>query len=410
MAPDLRVAVTGLGIVSPIGVGRDAFWDALFAGRSGIGPLAAFEPVGCRSRLAGEVRDFDPAAILGRQGLRLLDRTTRLALGASALALADAGLSEGRNGDEVGIALGTMAGSASSRGDFCAQAMRDGIRGVNPALFPNTVVNSPASQVAIRFGAHAFNATIAGAGHAALEAIEYGAAMIRLGHARVVLAGGAEELSPWTYEAFDRLGLLARETPERDERAAPFARGRNGLVLGEGAAMFVLESVDAARRRGATIYAEYHGGASATDLRVSDGPPAAKTIARAIGEAVERAGVAAREIDWVAVGASGSVSGDRVEARGLQLALAPEGGVRASAVKAQTGDALGAGGAFQIATALGSFARDAIPPTLNAADRDPRCPVTGSGQAEARRVNRVLVTACGTSGQASALVLARPSA
>jgi 3-oxoacyl-[acyl-carrier-protein] synthase II len=409
MAPDVRVAVTGLGIVSPIGIGRDAFWDALFAGRSGIGPLAAFEPVGCRSRLAGEVRDFDPAAMLGRQGLRLLDRTTRLALGASALALTDAGLSEERNGDEVGIALGTMAGSASSRGDFCAQAMRDGIRGVNPALFPNTVVNSPASQVAIRVGAHAFNATVAGAGHAALEAIEYGAAMIRLERARIVIAGGAEELSPWTYEAYDRLGLLARETPEREEQAAPFARGRHGVVLGEGAAMFVLESVDAARRRGATIYAEYRGSASTTDQRVLNGPPGAKTIARAIGEALAHAGVAAAAIDWVAVGAGGSVSGDRVEARGVQLALAPEGGVRVSAVKAQTGDALGAGGAFQVAAALGSFMRDAIPPTLNGADRDPRCRVRCSSQAEARRIGHVLVMACGTSGQTAALVLGRAS-
>src|SRR5690242_14726555 len=109
MAPDVRVAVTGLGIVSPIGIGREAFWDGLFAGRSGIGPLSAFEPIGCRSRLAGEIRDFDPAAILGRQGLRLLDRTTRLALAASALALSDAGLSDAREGDEVGIALGTLA-------------------------------------------------------------------------------------------------------------------------------------------------------------------------------------------------------------------------------------------------------------------------------------------------------------
>jgi 3-oxoacyl-[acyl-carrier-protein] synthase II len=407
MAPDVRVAVTGLGVVSPIGIGREAFWDALFAGRSGIAPLSAFEPVGCRSRLAGEVRDFDPAAVLGRQGLRLLDRTTRLALGASALALADAGLSEGRDGDEVGIALGTLAGSASSRGDFCAQAMRDGIRGVNPALFPNTVVNSPASQVAIRFGAHAFNATIAGTGHAALEAIEYGAAMIRLGRARVVLAGGAEELSPWTYEAYDRLGLLARKTPAGEEQAAPFARGRNGVVLGEGAAMVVLESIDAARRRGATIYAEYRGGASATDPRVGEGPPTAKTIARAAGEALAQAGVAAHEIDWVAVGAGGSIAGDRAEARGLQRALASESRVRVSAVKAQIGDAPGAGGAFQVAAALGSFMRNAIPPTMHDADLDPRCPVVCSSRSEVRAIGRVIVTAWGVSGQAAAAVFGR---
>lgn len=407
MAPDVRVAVTGLGIVSPIGIGRDAFWEGLFAGRSGIGPLSAFEPIGCRSRLAGEIRDFDPAAILGRQGLRLLDRTTRLALAASALALSDAGLSDARDGDEVGIALGTLAGSASSRGDFCAQAMRDGIRGVNPALFPNTVVNSPASQVAIRFAAHAFNATIAGAGHASLEAIEYGAAMIRLGRARVVLAGGAEELSPWTYEAYDRLGLLAHETPARGEEAAPFARGRNGLVLGEGAAMVVLESIDDARRRGATIYAEYRGAGTSTDLRVSSGPPRAKTMARAIEAALARAGVASREVDWVAAGGAGTVAGDRAEARALQLALAAEGGVRVSAVKAQVGDALGASGAIQVAAALGSLARQTIPPALNGADRDPRCAVIGSSQAEARTVGHVLVTAGGTSGQAAALVLGR---
>src|SRR6185437_12238946 len=124
MAPDGRLAVTGVGVISPIGIGRGAFWDGLFAGRSGIGPIALFEPVGCESRLAGEVRELDPAAILGRQGLRLLDRTTRFALAASALALADAGLDALGAADALGVALGTIAGSASSRGDFCAQAMQ----------------------------------------------------------------------------------------------------------------------------------------------------------------------------------------------------------------------------------------------------------------------------------------------
>src|SRR6185437_14329923 len=230
-------------------------------------------------------------------------------LAASALALADAGLDALGAADALGVALGTIAGSASSRGDFCTQAMQDGIRGVNPALFPNTVVNSPASQVAIRFGTRAFSSTLAGGPTASLDAIEYGATMVRLGRAQAVLAGGADELSTWTYAAFDSLGQLARATAAVPERSAPFGQGRNGFVLGEGAALMVLEPLEAARARGVHVYAEYLGGAGGVDVRVADRPPRSRAMARIVREALQQAATAPGEIDLVLAGGSGAVSG-----------------------------------------------------------------------------------------------------
>jgi 3-oxoacyl-[acyl-carrier-protein] synthase II len=405
-----RVAVTGVGVVSPLGVGRTAFWQALCRGQSGLGPVTLFDTASIGSHLAGEVRDFRPEDIVGSKGLRLLDRTTRLALCAASLALEDAAIAPPTvDQAQTAVVLATTFGSASGRGDFYIEAVRGGPRAVNPALFPNTVVNSPASQVAIRFGLRGPNTTVSAGFASSLRALEYAADMIRLGRAQAVLAGGVEELSPVTYYAFAKTGTLS-PADAGPERCLPFDRRRNGTVFGEGAVLFVLESLAAARARGARVHAEYRGGASTTDTTIFDRPrPRPQAAVRAIREALARAAVEAGEIGWVASGADGSVAGDRAEAWALGQTLgASERPVVASASKSMLGESFSASGALQAAAAVLGLAEGIVPPTIGFVEAPPRCAVDCvPGTARALRAEHVLVSAVTPLCHHSAAVFSR---
>jgi 3-oxoacyl-(acyl-carrier-protein) synthase len=403
-----RIAITGLGVVSPVGIGTLAFWDGVFDGRSGLRPVTLFDTSGARSTVAAEIEAFDPAAIVGTTGLRLLDRTTRLALCAAKLALADAGLeSPAPPAEEVGVALGTTLGSMSSRGGFCEEALRNGFRAVNPALFPNTVISSPASQVAIRVGVRAFNATISAGFTSSLVAMDYAAGALADGRATFVLAGGVEELAQHTFSAFDALGLLSPSSSGAEDGAVPFGARRTGAMLGEGAAIVVMEPMDVATERGATILAEYLGGAHGSDRRAYRRYPrrperGAATFQRALDEA----GVRAEDVDLIAAGANGSPRGDLVEAQALGIAL-KDRRPPAFAVKSIVGEPFSAGGAFQTAGVLGSFARNATPPTLRVEPLDPECHVDCSPGRREGMASCALVTSISPMGQSAAAVLAR---
>lgn len=409
--PSVRVVITGIGVVSPIGIGRERFWSSLAAGRSGIGPVESFDLGTMRPRLGGQIRDFDPHAILGRKGLRLLDRTTLLALSASKLALEDGGYDvEQRGAATIGCVLGSTMGSLSSRFNFFREALTNGPRSVNPALFPNTVVNSPASQISIRLGIRGFNTTISNGFVSSLDALEYGAHFIRSRRARAVLAGGAEELSEGGYRVLHAAGLLAGSREGALERSLPFDRRRNGCVFGEGSVMLLLESLEEAQERGARIYAEYRAGASATDRAAYNRYSLKGRGSRyAILRALASARVAPGGIDYVAAGANGHLVGDAAEGRVLQHTLgvgtAP---VRASAIKSMLGETISAGGAFQAAQALYSLNCGVIPPTINVEQADPRCRIDCvPNEPRNARIDRVLVHTLSPMCQSAAAVLSR---
>ncbi len=298
-----RVVVTGIGIVSPIGHGREAFCSALARGQSGIRDITLFATDGLRARRAGEISDFQPEAFLGPKGLRLLDRAAKLALCAAHLALEDSGLLYKEDaGAEIGVCLGSTAGSVQSRAAYFATLHREGVRGLNPALFPNTVVNSPSAQVAIRFGLKGYNATISSGAASSLHALDYAARSIATGRAPAALAGGVEELGEFFFMAFHQGGCLD-----------------DGLVLGEGAAVLALEEAGAARARGARILAEYAGGGSSLALP------------EAVALALEEAGAAGAP---------------------------PPRTFSADAVRPFIGECYSAGGAFQACAAIQALERE----------------------------------------------------
>lgn len=388
-----RVLVTGVGVVSAAGIGRGPFWRALAAG---VHPGA---------RRSAPVEGYEPAAILGAKGLRLLDRTALLALGAARLALDDGKFAlEGADCGRVGVVLSSTCGSPHSRSAFYLEALEHGFRGLNPALFANTVVNAAASQVAIRFGLTGPNATLATGFTGGLEALEYAADLIVSGRADAVLAGGVEELCPLGLSAWEKSGL----TPAKADPSVPFDRRRSGAVPGEGAAVLLLEAAERVEERRA--YAEYRGGASALDFDADYRYSLRGAgVRKALRRTLERAGVAPEDIGCVAAGANGSLVGDAAEARGLEAVLG--GRVVATASKALTGETFSAGAALQAVAALLPLVEGVIPPTAGHERPDERCPVDCvPGQARPGRVDHVLVSACGPMCRASACVLSRPDA
>ncbi len=381
-------------MLSAIGCGRAAFWERLEQGASGIVPLTLFDTAGLHSRMAGVV-NYDPAGLLGSKGLRYLSRSTHWLQCATAMAIKDAGLDAAGDRSEWALVVGTAFGSLKSISEFDHESVRNGPSSVNPMSFPNTVINAPAGQTAIRFGLRGPNTTISAGCVSGLNALGYGAGLIRSGGVQFVLAGGAEELCEASYRGYDRAGQLSGR-----EQARPFDRRRDGLILGEGAAMLLLEPAAEATRRGGRILGEVAG------FGETFGPDAGSM---AIRIAIEDAGIEPCDVDLICASASGSRTGDAEEARAIRETFGDHtSGLAIHAVKAACGEALGASGALQAVAGLYSFAEQKVPPTLHFNLPDPGCPVEGlHPQAIPWKTDVALVTASNREGNHSAVVLKR---
>lgn len=406
------VVVTGVGVLSPLGDRVADLHDALVAGRRAAAPVEAFNTEGLSCRLAAALGAFAPEPYLEGGNLRPLDRTGRLAAAAAGLALEDAGWTEELLRErEVGLALGTMFGSVKTIVEFDRRALEAGPQYVKPFDFANSVINAAAGQAAIWRGLRGPNATVAGGTTAGLQALGYGRDLVAAGRAPAVLAGGADELCFESFFGFARSGALAR----RAEEAVPFHTARRGFLLGEGAALLVLEDRRVARQRGATVHAEIEGAATAFDPSRGRNPEdLVAACSRAVRAALSEAGVEAQGIDCLSTSASGSPEVDRAEARGLGEALGQHATeVPVMAVKSSLGEALGASGALQTVALIEALRRGEAP---GIADLDR--PEPGLGLALARgqagplsrsgELRRGLVTSVGLDGAVSALVVGRP--
>jgi 3-oxoacyl-[acyl-carrier-protein] synthase II len=400
-----RVAVTGIGLLSPFGSSLDALAEGLFAGRSPFAAVASidvsrFGPVPPR---AAAIAGFDPAVDLEEGNHRMLDRTSHLATAAAKHALADACWPAGR---EAGLALGTMFGSIKTIAEFDRRALTAGPLYAKPMDFANSVINAAAGQAAIWHHLTGGNATVTGGPVAGAAALAYAADLIRWGRADAMLAGGAEELAFESLLGFERSGGVV----PADGEPRPFGAGRAGFLLGEGVALLMLEEWGAARDRGAAVRAEIVGWGGAFDpsrgKREESGVDAA---VRAIDAALLEAGLGAEAIDIVSAGANGSPAGDRTEALALARVLGrrlPE--VPVTAVKSMLGEMLGASGAFQATALLLAFERGQIPGIRGLGELDPELPPIDATEAARPIAARFgLLHAAGLDGHHAALVLAR---
>ena len=399
------IVITGVGVICSNGTGKEAFSDAVIAGVSGIKPITIFDTSAYAAKTAGEVANFDPQQFLGAKGLRTLDRTTKLATSAAKLALEDARLEVSEeNCRDIGVVLGSTLGSVKSVCDFDKDALKDGPRYVNPAFFPNTVINSPASQISIKFNIRGFNSTISTGFSAGVDALGYAVDMLRAGRAKIALAGGAEEFCLETFLGFYKSGLLAGRAGS-PEISCPFDRRRNGVVLGEAAAILVLEDLDSALERKAAIYGRISG------YGTGFAPLGSRSLRRAMQEAIGEAGIKAADINYISAAGNSSLEQDAAEAEAINELFAQDAqNVLVSSIKSMTGECYSASGALQAAAALGAIEKQAVPPMINYAQPDPACRLNYVvNKAKSCKIDNVLINATCCGRTSSSLVVSKVS-
>lgn len=410
---DKRIVITGVGVLASNGIGKDEFWKAIREGRSGIKPVTLFDIKTLRTKLAGEISGLNPEAILGPKGLRNLDRATKLALAASKLALDDAGIAQPiseEETDQFGVSLGTTMGSTWSISEFDKEALREGPRAVNPALFSNTVINSPASQISIRFNIQGFNSTISTGFCSGIDAIFYAINMMdRYGY-KIVLSGGVEDLCEQTYKGFHKIGHLAGSRPGKEEINCPFDMRRNGIVFGEGAGLVVMEEFEHARKRRADIYAEILGYGTAFDPDSKNiYNPRAKGAGEAMRACLKDSKLTGDRIDYINASADSTLDCDAMET----LAVKNVFGKRAkeipiSSTKSMIGESFSASGALGVVASLGAMSGGFIPPTINYKTPDRRCDLDYVPNASREaRLDTVLINSFSLTGPNSCLAIGR---
>ncbi len=408
---DRRIVITGLGVLASTGIGKEEFWDGLKEGRSGVKPITLFDISTCRTRLGGEISDFKPEEILGQKGLRNLDRTTKLTLCAAQLALDDSGikypLTEAET-DEFGVSLGSTMGSVWSISEFDKEALRNGPRSVNPALFPNTVMNSPASHINIRFNIQGFSSTISTGFCSSIDAIYYAMNMLELYDYKVVLAGGVEEMCEQTYKGFHKIGHLAGSRDGKIEVNCPYDKRRNGIMFGEGACIVVLEELEHALKRNAKIYAEILGYGTCFDPKSRNiYSPKAEGATEAIKNCLDDARVSTSDIGYISASGNSTLDCDYMETNAIKNVFGDRARkIPVSSVKSMIGESFSASGGLNLAASLGVFEEEFLPPTINYVQPDRRCDLDYvPNKSQKNRVKNILVNSFSPTGSNSVLMV-----
>jgi len=415
MTAPRRVVVTGMGLITALGNDLPTTWAGLVEGRSGIRTIEAFDPSRINSRMAGEVRGFDAGGLLDRKEIRRTDRYAQFGLVATAEALANADLPErfeGELAERTGVILGTGLGGVGTLVDgFTTSALRGPDR-ISPFLVPMGIPNVGAGQIAIQFGMTGPNFTTVSAcatgGHAIGEASE----IIRRGDADVMIAGGSEAS---IYEpmvgAFAAMRALSTRNDDPAAASRPFDTGRDGFVIGEGAGVMILESLEHAQGRGAPILAELVGyGATADASHITLPAPGGIGAVRAARRALEKAGLTPADIDHVNAHATSTPEGDKAELQAIRTIFGDDAErISITANKSMLGHTLGGAGAIEAITTVLSIREGCIPPTINVVDPDPEAAGLDltPNRAANHEIRAALSNSFGFGGQNTALVFSR---
>ncbi|NWG01408.1 MAG: beta-ketoacyl-[acyl-carrier-protein] synthase family protein [Syntrophaceae bacterium] len=362
------ICITGIGVVSPIGIGKEEFLSSLKSGRSGIEEIKEFDTHFSRSKKGGMVRSFHPKDFIPASKIRRLDRASQFAIAASKLALADAKFSiTQENHSRVGVVLGSGFCGLSSSAEFHRNQVLDGFLDLNPILFPNTVPNAPSSYVSIELGIQGVNCTLVQSFCTAEAALIFACDQLRRGRADLILTGGVDELSEFLFRGFSELHLLAKDQGY-GERSCPYDKMRNGLVLGEGAGLLVIEHEEHARFRGARIYGYLLGYSLVGKSSRGNG---SKDLERSIQ--ITRKGREEISIDYLSGAGNSSKGLDALEAEGVKRAYPNHYlQIPVSSIKSMVGEAIASGGMRMVANVL-SMENNFIPPTINYLNSDPVC-------------------------------------
>jgi 3-oxoacyl-[acyl-carrier-protein] synthase II len=373
-ARERRVVVTGLGAVTPLGHNVETTWRNLLAGESSGAPVTAFDVNDHPVKIGCEVREFEPGRWLDRRSLHRTDRFAQFAVAAARMAEEDAGIDVARAPDRVGASIATAQGGVASLAACCAGA--DTAR-IHPTLVTAFMPNMAAGWVSMELGARGPVGAPCTACAASAMAIGEGYDAIRLGRADVMFCGGSEAgITPLAIAGFAAMRALSRRNADPARASRPFDAGRDGFVMGEGAAVLVLEERAHALERGATIYAELAGyGVSSDSFHMTEPDPQGVGQARAVAAALADAGLEAADVDYVNAHASSTDVGDATETAAIKRALGEEKArsIPISSIKGATGHCLGAAGAVEAAATVLAVRDDVVPPTINYETVDPRC-------------------------------------
>ena len=393
-----RVVVTGAGLVTPLGPDVESTWDALLAGRSGAGPITKFDPTRLGVRFACEVKGFNPLQYMDRKEARRYDLFAQFALGAAHQAVTQAGL-EGRfpDPDRTGVVIGSGIGGMQTYEENCAAYILKGPERVSPFFVPMYIPDIAAGLVSIRYGLRGPNFATVSACASSAHAIGECYKMIRYGSAVAMVAGGAEAaITGLTVAAFDNMKALSRRNDAPEQASRPFDKDRDGFVLGDGGAVVVLESLEHATRRGATILGEIVGyGMSGDAYHITSPPDDGNGAARAMRACLEDGGIAATDVGYVNAHGTSTPQGDVAETRAVKTVFGSHARkLIFASTKSMTGHLLGGAGALEFIVSLLAVRTGKIPPTINQTTPDPECDLDCAPN---RMVERQVTTALSNS-------------
>lgn len=406
-----RIVITGIGVVSPIGIGKEAFWQGLKEGKSCVKPITLFKTDNLKVNVGGEISDFDPSALIGRKVQPNVDRAAMLLIASAKEAIGDAGLIINDNTTgQIGMVSGTTLGTIYNISEFDKESLSEGPRFANPSTFTGTVANAPSSKVAIHFKIKGFNTTISTGMCAALDSIEYGCNFLDFGRANTVLAGFAEDLNQQTFLGYYQLGYLSGLGNGAVPVSRPYDKNRDGIIVSEGAGMLVMETKEHASENNRKIYAEVLGvGSSFDPTKQYKYNPGGEGMSRAMGNALRNAEIKKKEIDCIFSNANSTQDADRIESQAIRRVFGETvDGISVTAIKSMIGETFSASGGMAVIAAIGALVSQEIAPTVNYVEKDSSCDLNYViNKPQKKNMDKIMVNAFGPNGANTSVIIGR---
>jgi 3-oxoacyl-[acyl-carrier-protein] synthase II len=407
-----RVVVTGVGLLSSVGIGTEACWEALCAGRSGIGPITHFDASQFAARIAGEVKGFDPLQYMDKKDVKKADVFIQFALAAAEFAVRDARLEvTPENADNVGVFIASGIGGFSTIEREHLALINGGPRRISPFFIPASIINLAAGQVSIRFGARGPNLATCTACTASAHSIGESFEIIKRGDADVMITGGSEaSITPMGVGGFAALRALSTRNDEPERASRPFDKDRDGFVVGEGSGMVILEELEVARRRGATIYAEIVGyGLSGDAYHLPGQPEDGNGAVRSMRMALRKAGLQPDAIDYINAHGTSTPINDPTETLAVRTVFGDHARkLVMSSTKSMTGHLLGAAGGLEAGITALAIRDQVAPPTINLDEPDPACDLDYAAKVKRpMKIDYALSNSFGFGGTNGTLLLKR---
>jgi len=404
-----RVVITGLGLITPLGIGVESSWKAFIEGRSGIGRITTFDASDLPVQIAGEVKGFNPGDYIEQKDIKKMDRFIHFALAASTMAIEDSGIKmTEENAERVGVIIGSGIGGLPAIEHYHKTYLEKGYRRITPFFIPMLIINLASGQVSIKFGAKGPNSAVATACATGSHAIGDAFKIIQRGDADVMIAGGTESvITPLAIGGFAVMKALSTRNNEPEKASRPFDADRDGFVMGEGAGILVMESLEHAKARGAKIYAEIIGyGMTSDAYHITSPAPGGEGAANCMRLALRDAGVEPEVVDYINAHGTSTKYGDEIETAAIKKVFGEHAyRLSVSSTKSMTGHLLGAAGGVEAVVSILSLVNDVIPPTINLENPDPECDLDYvPHKARHRTVNFALSNSFGFGGTNACLL------